>query len=190
VTFYFTPSYSTEIADRPTTFSLTGIYTTKSGIEFGSIADEWKPGGLEAGLEPSTKEGSYSIGFQFSHLLHENPSNPRQGWGVFLKGAISDGNPNYVQNSIIAGIGGTGLFRGRELDGFGVGYYYYDLTDDLQDALNSTGEDVGDEQGVELYYSCVVTPWLYITGDLQYIEPPRKERENAVISGLRVVIKL
>jgi porin len=191
VTLYFTPTYTTQIDSRTTTFSLVGIYTTKSGIEFGSLADEWQPGGFKAGLEPSTKEGSYSIGFQFSHLLHQNPGNPRQGWGVFLKGAISDGNPNYVQNSIIAGIGGTGLFRGRELDSFGAGYFYYNLSDDLQDALNlnQKNEDFGDEQGFEVYYSYAVTPWLYIAGDLQVIDPPRESRDNAVIAGLRTMIK-
>jgi len=103
VTFYFTPSYATEIAGRPTTFSLTGIYTTKSGVDFSTVSEAWR-----AGLEPSTKEGSYSVGFQISHLLHLNPNDPRKGWGIFLKGAISDGNPNYVQKSIITGIGGRG----------------------------------------------------------------------------------
>jgi porin len=184
VTFYFTPSYSIKMAGRPTTFSLTGIYTTKSGIDYSSISDDWK-----AGLEPSTKEGSYSIGFQFSHLLHQNPDNPLQGWGIFLKGAISDGNPNYVQGSIIVGIGGTGLFPGRELDSFGAGYFFYNLSDDLQDALSPKTERFGDEQGAEVYYSYAVTPWFHFTGDLQYIDPPRRIRKNAFIAGLRANIK-
>ena len=184
VTFYFTPSYSTKMAGRPTIFSLTGIYTTKSGIDYSSISDDWK-----AGLEPSTKEGSYSIGFQFSHLLHQNPDNPLQGWGIFLKGAISDGNPNYVQGSIIVGIGGTGLFPGRELDSFGAGYFFYNLSDDLQDTLSPKTERFGDEQGAEVYYSYAVTPWFHFTGDLQYIDPPRRIRKNAFIAGLRANIK-
>jgi porin len=184
VTFCLSPAYSTKMAGRPTTISLTGIYTTKSGVDYSTVSDDYR-----AGLEPSTKEGSYSVGFQFSHLLHLNPGNLRQGWGVFLKGAISDGNPNYVQNSIIAGIGGTGLFRGRELDSFGVGYYYYNLSDDLQNTINNRGEKVGDEQGFEVYYSYAVTPWFYMTGDLEFIDPPREVRENAVIAGLRANIR-
>jgi len=118
-----------------------------------------------------------------------NPGNPQQGWGVFLKGAVSDGNPNYVQNSIIAGIGGTGLFRGRELDSFGVGYFYYDLSDALQETLSPRRERLSDEQGVEVYYSYAVTPWFYMTGDFQIIDPPRNVRENAVIAGLRANIR-
>lgn len=185
VTFYFTPSYATEIAGRPTTFSLTGIYTTKSGVDFSSVSEAWR-----AGLEPSTKEGSYSVGFQISHLLHLNPKDPRTGWGIFLKGAISDGNPNYVQNSIIAGIGGAGLFRGRELDSFGIGYYYYDLSDALQETINNSRTvRVGNEQGAEAYYSYAVTPWFFLTGDLEYIDPPLATIENAFIAGLRANIR-
>lgn len=185
VTFYFMPSYATEIAGRPTNFSLTGIYTTKSGVDFSSVSETWR-----AGLEPSTKEGSYSVGFQISHLLHLNPGDPRKGWGIFLKGAISDGNPNYVQNSIIAGIGGTGLFRGRELDSFGIGYYYYDLSDALQETINNSRTvRVGNEQGAEAYYSYAVTPWFFLTGDLEYIDPPLATIENAFIAGLRANIR-
>ena len=184
VTFYLTPSWFTTMAGRHTTFSLTGIYTTKSGVDFSEVSEAYR-----AGLAPPTKEGSYSLGFQFSHLLQVDPANPRKGWGVHLKGAISDGNPNYVQSSIIAGIGGTGLFRGRESDSFGLGYFYYNLSDDLQDTLSPTREKFHDEQGVEAYYSYAVTRWLFLSGDLQYIAPPRKSLENAFIAALRANIR-
>ena len=184
VTFYFTPSYSTKLDGRPTTISLTGIYTTKSGVDFSELSENY-----EEGLEPSTKEGSYSVGFQFSHLLHVDPANPRKGWGVHLKGAVSDGNPNYVQSSIIAGIGGTGMFRRRELDSFGVGYFYYNLSDELEKAISSGDEQYRDEQGAEVYYSFAVTPWFFVTGDLEYIAPPRNSVENAFIAGLRANIR-
>jgi len=144
-----------------------------------------------SGLVPSTLSGTSSIGFQFSHLFHQNPSNPKQGWGLFLKGSLSDGNPNYVQNSIYGGLGGTGLFPGRELDSFGLGYFYYNLSNALEGSFNdlSPGASFGDEQGVEVYYSYALTPWFYITGDLQYIAPPRNVRENAFIAALRANIR-
>jgi porin len=184
VTFYLTPSWAMTMAGRPTTFSLTGIYTTKSGVDFKEISES-----VRAGLTPSTKEGSYSVGFQILHMLHVDPANPRKGWGVHVKGAVSDGNPNYVQRSIIAGIGGTGLFKGRELDSFGIGYFYYNLSDSLQDTLSPKSERFGDEQGAEIYYSYAVTPWCYVTGDLQYIEPPRNSLKNAFIAGLRLNVR-
>ena len=185
VTFYPSITYNTQIADRPTTLSLNGIYTTKSGIDFSSITDAGR-----LSIEPSTKQGSYSIGFQFSHLFHQLESNPRQGWGLFAKGAISDGNPNYVQNSIIAGIGGYGLFPERELDSFGVGYFYYNLSDELQSQLDLLlGSNFRDEQGVEAYYSYAVTPWFFLAGDVQYISQPRDRVGDALILGLRANIR-
>jgi len=64
------------------------------------------------------------------------------------------------------------LFRGRDLDSLGVGYYCYNLSDALEETLNRRIERFGDEQGFEAYYSCAVTPWLYTTPDLQLIDPP------------------
>ena len=186
VTSYLSSTYAWDIADRLTKLSFTGIYSTRTGTDYSSVAD-----GDQGQFEPSTKKGSYSLGFQFSHLLHQNPTNPEQGWGLVVKGAVADGNPNYVQASIIAGIGGTGLFPGRELDTFGLSYFYYDLSDQLEGSLTDAAERVsfGDEQGIEVFYSYAVTPWFYLTGDLQYIRPPRSTRKDVFIAALRTNIR-
>ena len=184
VTFSLGGTFVRELAGRPTTLTFTGLYTTKSGVDFSRISRRLRPR-----LETSTKNGAYNVSLQLSHLLRQDPRDPRQGWGVFMKAAIADGNPNYVQNSLIAGIGGTGLFPGRERDNFGLGYYYYDLSDALQDSLNPTRERFGDEQGIELYYSYAVTPWFHVTADLQYIDPPRGINKNAFIAGLRANLR-
>ncbi len=122
-------------------------------------------------------------------MLHVDPTNPRRGWGVHVKGAVSDGNPNYVRRSIIAGIGGTGLFPGRELDSFGAGYFYYNLSDDLQAALSPGNDRFRDEQGAEVYYSYAVAPWCFVTADVQYIQPPRQSLDNALIAALRLNVR-
>jgi porin len=186
ITFYLTSSYNTKIAGRSTVFSLNGIYTTKNGTDFSSVADSFRND-----LEPLTKSGSYSVGFEFSHFLYQNPDNPANKWGVFLKGSFSDGNPNYVQNAIYGGIGGQGLFRGRELDSFGLGYFYYNLSDDLQDSLDDLARFVsfGDTSGFEVYYSYAVTPWFYLTTDVQYVWTPRSTFDNALIFGVRANIR-
>lgn len=184
VTLYLTPSWSTLVGGRPTTFSLTGIYTTKSGVDFSSISQPYR-----AAVPFSTKQGSYSVGFQVSHMLHVDPGNPRRGWGVHAKGAVSDGNPNYVQRSIIAGLGGTGLFRGRDLDAFGAGYFYYDLSDDLQAMLSPGNDRFRDEQGAEVYYAYALAPWCFVTADIQYIAPPRRSLDNALIAALRLNVR-
>ena len=184
VTVSLTPVWRMEIDGRPSSFALGGIYTTKSGVDFTSISGDYRPG-----QSLSAKQGSYSAGFHFSHLLHVDRADPRGGWGAQVKVAFSDGNPNYIRRSLSMGIGGKGLFRGREQDGFGLGYFYYDLSDALQDALATAAGRPGDEQGFEAFYSYAATPWLHLSADLQYIDPAGAGLKNAFVAGIRANVR-
>jgi beta-glucosidase len=53
---------------------------------------------------------------------------------------------------MLAGVGGTGLIPGRNLDRFGVGYFRYSFSEDLSDGLRLFGLKLGDEHGGELFY--------------------------------------
>ena len=70
-----------------------------------------------------------------------------------------------------------------------MGYFYYNLSDELKKASAPVRGQAGDEQGAEVYYSFAVTPWFFVTGDLEYIAPPRKSLENAFIAALRANIR-
>lgn len=176
-----TSAYSCKPAGRKTTASVNAAYSSKDGKD---LSDTFLPPGLEAG----TKNGSYNISFQFSHNLQESIKHPGNGWGVFFKVNLADGNPNPIKASFIGGIGGKALFLGRPQDSFGLGYYYYDFSDDLQDTLKPfIGLD--DEKGIEVFYSYAVTPWLHITGDVQYINPVYSNNDHAFITGLRTNIR-
>jgi porin len=175
-------TYAGTISGRPTTYGLTATYSTKEGADLNNVL---LPPNLQTN---STKQGSYNVAFQFSHLFHQNPTNPREGWGVFFKAAIADGNPNPIQSSLIAGLGGKGLIPGREQDSFGLGFYYYNFSDDLQDAVDPLVNFV-DEHGIELYYSYAITPWFSLTGDLQYINPANQDSGDALVLGLRTRIR-
>jgi porin len=89
---------------------------------------------------------------------------------------------------VIAGIGGRALFFGRPQDSFGLGAFYYNLSDVLH---NSLAPSVGfhDESGVETFYSYTVTPWLHVAGDIQYINPATGGNDNILISALRTQIR-
>jgi porin len=43
-----------------------------------------------------------------------------------------------------------------------------------------------DEYGVELFYNYAITPWCFLTGDLQVAEPSTIGRDTAIIPGLRL----
>lgn len=181
VVFSTGATYVTAIDDRPTTFSLTGTYSTKEGPDLNDLL-------LPPDVESGTRQGSYAVTFQFSHLLEQLPDNPREGWGIFFRGTIADGNPNPIQGSFITGIGGRGLFANRPHDRFGLGVFYWDFSDDLQDAVAPI-INFGNEYGLEAYYSYAITPWFHLTGDVQYIHPANQDADNALFLGLRAGIR-
>ena len=170
----------TALAGRRTTYGITGLYSTAEGADYSSV------GGA---VGTSTKSGAYNVNIQFTHNLQESSEQPNAAWGFYLKAAIADGNPNYIQRSLIVGIGGKALFFGRPQDSFGVGAYYYDLSDTLQDELNPVLTDFRDEAAIEAFYSWAVTPWLQIGANIQYINPARGFHEHALVPSLRAQIR-
>ncbi len=173
-------TYVGKLAGRTTIYNLTGTYSTKDGANLGELL-------LPADLKTGTIDGAYNVSFQFSHYLKQHSERPGDGWGLFVKGALADGNPNPIQRSIIAGIGGKGLLPSRRDDTFGIGYFYYNFSDALQDSLN-TRVNLDDEQGLEVFYNLSLTPWFSIGGDLQVIDPALGSNQVAVIAGLRATV--
>jgi porin len=138
-------------------------------------------------IEPKT--GSWTLHYNFDQYLVVDPRAPNQGWGLFGRAGLSDGNPNPLRWFLSAGVGGTSPIAGRQQDSFGVGWYYIGLSDELgpiADLLLAPR----DETGVELYYKAVVTPWCELTADVQVIEPAiRRGATTAVVAGLRANIE-
>lgn len=169
--------HSRKLGGRSSNFTLNGIYSSAESINLGEIL-------LPPELQTGVKQGSWHASFQFAHFLKENPAKPGDGWGFFAKIGVSDGNPNPVQAFFTGGFGGNRLFPGRPRDTFGLGYFYYDLSDELQSTI---GRQVfRDEQGVEAFYNFHITPWMQLTGDLQYVSPARARNKNAFTGGVRL----
>ncbi len=170
-------SYAGTLAGRKTIYKIGGIYSTQEGI---NLRDTLLP----PELVTTTKRGSYNVNFEFTHLLYENKDRPGDGWGFFVRGGFSDANPNPIQTYVSGGIGGKGLFSSRPNDSFGVGYFYYNFSDELKSAVRPV-LSLGDEQGGEIYYNFGVTPWFHVTADLQIIDPATGGAETAVVGALR-----
>ena len=167
------------LAGRQTSVAVTGLYSTAEGTDYSS---------LPPGSGTTNKKGSYNISFEFKHNLQQSALQPNAGWGFYLKMATADGNPNYVQSSVIAGVGGRALFLGRPQDSFGVGAFRYKLSDVLQNAL-SPNTKFRDEVGIDVFYNHAVTPWLWVGADIQYIKPAAGSFKNALVSALRTQIR-
>lgn len=174
-----TGAHATTLAGRKTSYSVTANYSSAEGVDYSS---------LPPGVGTTTKKGSYNVAFEFKHNLQESAALPSANWGFYVKAAVADGNPNYVQSSVTAGIGGRALFFGRPQDSFGLGAFRYNLSDVLQSTL-SPATRFRDESGIEAFYSYAVTPWLYVGADIQYIKPAAGSFQNALIPALRCQIR-
>lgn len=93
------------ISGRTTNYSLGATYSSREATDLSDVL-------LPPGLTRGRRGGSYSLSFQFSHLLQETSPLSGKGWGLSLKGSLADGNPNPIKNSLIAGIGGQPRFFG------------------------------------------------------------------------------
>jgi porin len=174
-------THAWQMAGRATSYTLGATYSTESKIDL-------KEQLLSEDLRTESKKGSYNINTQFSHALYEFSSRAGDNWGAVLKMGLSDGNPNPIRGLVVAGIGGRSFISNRPNDGFGVGYYYYDFSNDLQSAVRPVAR-FNDEHGIEAYYDYAVTPWLHITADVQRIDPANGDNDNALVAGLRSNIR-
>jgi porin len=145
---------------------------------------------------PPARSGLATIGdsctlfYNFDQYLRIFSDEPRRGWGVFGRMAISDGNPTPASYFLSAGIGGYSPWRCDRGDRFGVGWYYI-KTPSAWGPIPRLLFDPQDATGVELFYNFQLTPWLNITPDIQYVRPTLSRLAgDSFIYGLRVNMKL
>ena len=165
-------SHAAKLAGRKTTYTVTANFSTAEGVDYSA---------LPPGIETSNKTGAYNISFQFTHNLQESADRPGADWGLYFKAAIADGNPNYVKASVLGGIGGRALFLGRPQDSFGVGGFYYNLSDALESSLDPVA-DFGDEAALAVYYAWSAMQWLHVGGDMQYVIPARGGEPGLIVA--------
>jgi porin len=169
-----------KLLDRSSNIGLTVTYSTKEGADLSEIL-------LPPDVKGGGKEGSFNIALSGSHLLYELHDQPGKGLGLYGKAAIADGNPNPIQSSFVGGFAAYGIVPSRPDDHFGIGYYFYDWSDDLQSATAGAFR-IRDEHGVEFFYNLAVTPWCRVSADLQWIHPANATFSDAWLGGLRATV--
>jgi porin len=131
------------------------------------------------------QSGSWSCYWNCDQYLFVDPCQPGRGWGVFGRAGVADNETNPIDTFLSCGVGGTGMFRQRPADSFGVGWYLSKTSDEIGPLLPLALGPIGDGQAIELFYNIAVTPWFHVTPDLQVILPARENVETAVALGLR-----
>lgn len=165
-------------------FGMTGhqlVGYAHSDKDFTSLDQNLK-GILIEGLPVGTRSGSWAAYYNFDQYVYEPDKGSGRGAGVFGRFGTTDGEANPVHYFASVGIGGKGICPDRPLDRVGIGYYYLWMAN--QEAPNSLG--YGDTKGVEAFYNIALTKWVYLTPDIQVIDPSKISVDTAVIVGARL----
>lgn len=168
---------------------LSGYHTFRGGYSNARGFDLDDIGALRARLGPLvgiTKKGFWLASYAVQQYLVQSADNPAQGWGMFGLATLSDGNPNPVRWSMLAGLAGNNLLPGRVNDQWGLGYFHYGLTEPLLAGFAEQRIYRRSEGGVEAFYNWAITPWLRLSGDLQIVEPWNANRPRATYMALRL----
>jgi porin len=171
--------------------SLPGQYSV--GGEFSSITATSLDQSKFALLPPlniplEEEEGAWTLNFT-AHQYLAYDEGTKRGWGAFGMFGLTDGNPNFIDVLAHAGFAGNVPIRGRERDTFGLGYYYSNLSDDLQNTLEPLIR-IRKEQGFEIFYSFAPTGWSKLTADLQIVDPFLLGSETRMFFSVRWKVEL
>ena len=127
--------------------------------------------------QPANRSSStWSINYAFDQYFWQPDGDPKHGIGMFFSFGASDGNPNPIQYTFLAGIGGKGVVPGRPDDSFGLGWSRTQFSNDFVPFLRQRLDlGLNNEDAVEMYYNVAITHWLNLTPDLQIIDPALKK---------------
>lgn len=141
----------------------------------------------DVGPVPAESNGSWSLFYILEQRLWVDPNCDKRSIGVLSQWGLAD--PETCPYAWIGNVGlqAQGLLAGRERDTMGVGYFYNGLSGDVKSFFASiqSPRDLGDLQGVELYYNAALTPWFHLTADMQLVEPADVSNDTAFVLGLR-----
>ncbi len=188
---YPTLSLPTKFFGLPGHQSVWGAYSSGSYAIVDPQSLNLLPQVLQGTLPPSAVTtpvgGSWWMAYLFDQALWVDPTDNTRSWGVFGNFGISDGKPDPIRWSGILGIGGSSPISSRQLDTFGIAYYYLGFSNDFKDVARLI-TPVRDERGLELFYNTAVTPWCHVTADLQVVTPIQTNADTSLVLGLRAKI--
>jgi porin len=155
------------------------------GVPIGSIISGEVPlSDALSEVQIREQSGSWAVYYNFDQFLYTTKADGSQGIGIFGRIGFGDRNTNILEQFYSFGVGGRGMLPGRDHDRFGIGFYYSNLSNDLPGLLLS-----GNEIGLEVFYNIAATNWLYVTPDIQVIEPVGGRATTAFLTGLRLQMR-
>ena len=140
---------------------------------------------------PRTRSGDVGWYLSFDQMVwKENPADPKdsQGIGLFARYGYAHEDINEINHFWSLGGQYKGLIPERNKDILGFGVAQRVPSDNLQ-AIDPT---VDPQTVYDLYYKIIVTPWLKVTPDFQWISNPGSDRtvDDAFVGAVRVEVSL
>ena len=127
------------------------------------------------------QDDTWAMYYNFDQFLYETDKAAGHGIGLFGRFGAGKGNPIPVQYFYSAGVGAKGLIPSRDLDQFGLGYYYSSINNPTLQVPFFTKSFLRDEWGFEAYYNVALTPWFLLTPDVQVIGPAQKVQATSLL---------
>jgi porin len=146
---------------------------------------------LDGSLDPRTETGDWGFYSGFDQMLWKEKGDPKdkQGISFAARYGFADGDVNKIEGFWATAIQYEGLVptRDRDVSGFGVAQGI------LSNEYRKWVQPQADRETVyELYYAILVTPWLTISPDFQYVTNAggNKGDAHAMVAGLRLKFSL
>lgn len=178
--------YYTNVGGLPGSHLIGADFATGEYASFDPLSFVILPG---QGIVVDRQRGAYSLLYIGEQTLWADGCNKDRNVGLLTQWALSDEATSPFGWTCNVAIQGTGLNKRRPQDSVGVGYFHSDLSDDFIESLSPTF-NLGDVDGVELYYSAAVSQCFNLTADLQVIEPAEEQLNTAVVVGIRGTLGL
>jgi porin len=133
-----------------------------------------------------SRHGNYGVYVIMDQNVWQASGSPGPGLQAFGRVSVAPADRNQVEFYTDGGLDYTGLIPGRTQDVLGLGLSYTRLSNELRNAQGNTYPNHY-ETIVELTYQAVVTPWMNVQPDLQYIFNPGAlgTQADALVLGLR-----
>src|SRR5262249_49813802 len=78
-----------------------------------------------------------------------------------------------INRDASAAVLAEGLWRSRQYDSFGLGYYYNGFSSQLKNSIQQlTGTAVKNESGIETFYNFAITPAINLNASYQHVWNP------------------
>ena len=128
------------------------------------------------------RNGTWAMFYNFDQFLYETDKHSGRGVGLFGRFGASEANPNPTQYFYSIGVGGKGMIPSRDLDRFGIGYYYSSVRNPTLQLPFAVKSFLRDEWGFEAFYNIALTPWMLVTPDVQVIGPSQRRQATTLLA--------